>query len=239
MHDAPSSHHKRLPRPVRDRLFRAATLYLCLSGLPTRERVAQHATSVVRAGRYLVVLGVTMGLVAAGCGSSGQTMTGSTLLARVRSVYRHVPAVHMVTSGTPHQEGHWTFVLRRGIITAERFVERGPHQSVFVYGYPNGRAYNFLPTARCWIVNRYGWTGEGRGERFPDVALRPGVTARRVGNEWRLPIVSSSGYGDTLLIDAKTLLVKTRLFGGYSYAEHYKTLTRAPTIPKPRPLCRK
>ena len=191
----------------------------------------------MRVGRSFALIGV-VGILGAGCGSAGPTMSGSELLARVRAAYRHVPAVQIVASDSPQQQMSWTDVLRHGVLTAEHFVARYPHHTPsLVFAYPDGRAYNFHPKTKCWVVNPNYWPSPSyRGLPFPNDTVIQGESPRRVGSLWHLPVVSQVGPNDTLVIDAKTFLIKSRVFpdGG---VEHYRTMTRAPVFPTRRPLC--
>ena len=189
----------------------------------------------------VAVLGI-FGALAAGCASAGQTMKGPELLARVRAAYLHVPAVEITVGDLIHGESRWTFVLRRGFTIAEessdRYPSRSPTAPVLIVAPRERRAYAFRYTAKCWepAPQYWGTAGPPRS-RFPNIADTQVETARRTGSLWRLPV--QYGEFDTMLVDAKTLLIKSLVSVGGHDVEHYKALMRAPTFPTPRPLCRK
>jgi hypothetical protein len=196
---------------------------------------------VMNYGRLCAALGV-VGMLAAGCGGgAGPTMDGSALLARVRAAYLHVPAVQTVLSINNQNAQSYTHLLRHGIVTNELYHMRLPAPDL-VIAYGNGRAYEFRPKPRCWVLDpEYGVSQDDRGSRFPDIASRQVKTARRVGSVWQLPVAKNGHTEYTMLVDAKTFLVKRLVFatGGGHDVERYKALRQAPTFPTPRPLCRK
>jgi len=173
-------------------------------------------------------------------------MGGSALLSRVRAAYRHVPAVRTADVFNNQTVQSYTYLLRHGIITDELNHPPGAAQDVVVAP-RSGRAYELIifPKTRCWVLDMQQWHNvDERGSRFPHIASRQVGRARRVGSVWQLPVAETgheAGRTDTLLIDAKTSLIKRLVFagtGGHNFVD-YKTLTQAPTFPVPRPLCRK
>jgi len=179
-------------------------------------------------------------MLAAGCGGgAGSTMDSSTLLARVRAAYVHVPAVTIVNADL-----RYTFLLRHGLVAVEKDVMPGPDLGPpqLIISYPNGRGYASHNKARCWVPDPPTSQSDPElGKRFPHLGSQVG-TPRRAGRLWQLPVIGSDGNtAFTLLIDAKTLLIKRLVFAGDRgrFGEEYKTLRQAPTFPTPRPLCPK
>jgi len=166
-------------------------------------------------------------------------MDGAAFPARVRAAYLHAPAVEIVHRYNGEFVLSYTFLLRAGTITAELVHARNSVGNI-VMAHENGHAYDFDPEKRCWKLDPLYWRTENEiGKRFPDIALRQVRTARRVGSVWQLPVVGF-GQTDTMVIDAKTFLVKKFVAGDSPHdVQIYSTLTRAPTFPTARPLCRK
>ena len=202
-----------------------------------------------RAECLLVVLATAM---LAACGSAGRgakvtggrdasTAEGSVLLARVQAAYRNVVAVRL--RGSAPDPYRFTVYLRHGAITAEQQLASFPpsyHQAQQLHvGYPDGRGFSFQPPPACWVPEPNFWrVAGGSGARLPDVVVSQAETARRIRDIWLLPVLIR-GSKATLRIDAKTLSVREMTYEHHGGKEYFRNLTQAPTLPTPRPLCRK
>ena len=166
-------------------------------------------------------------------------MEGSTLLSRVHAAYLHVSAVEQSSK----VDGlRFVVFLRDGTVTAEEIVATGPPQAI-VIAHRNRPTYARDPMTHCWRpAPNYRHVLTYLGSRFPDalIAKMQAKTARRAGSFWLLPLAGHGRTG-TLRIDAQTLRVMslTALIQGGTATVYYRTLMRMPTLPTPRPLCRK
>lgn len=177
---------------------------------------------------------------------------GLALLERVRSAYRHVPAI-LVTTRLGADRLLFVFALHEGVTSEEEFLGIGPSGTTLMDARGNGPTYAREPGTSCWRRLAASDSLQDAGLPFPDFpgASRVLVEApRRSGDSWLLTIVTEGAHlGDsgttTLRVNARTMQLDTmtveseaRTGTHRTATEHVEALSRRPTMPTPEPRCR-